>query len=300
MNTSRRRGSPTKCYLLPALYIHAEASNFSRRQSEYRRASNANAPLAASQGNQEDVRFNTSPYASQILTVAALSAACFGLYATVTFPPIIVTAPRIGGGTVVCRGEACAGVLQSLQETGGSKGGDQSDHENPTEDIPVNPAALCANLNANKPSNCSLSNPPPSPGITVPGQAAWSANGCGTGGAAEWFHEKILSYGFGDVYSGNLDAPYPGISFLAACNSHDACWGGANDRTWCDIIFEESMESACNSISNTSGWGSCRGLASAYHAAVSSDPATNNYNETVAERSCALWASDMRENGCTP
>ena len=298
MNTSRRRGSPTKCYLLPALYIHAEASNFSRRQSEYRRASNANAPLAASQGNQEDVRFNTSPYASQILTVAALSAACFGLYPTVTFPPIIVTAPRIGGGTVVCRGEACAGVLQSLQETGGSKGGDQSDHENPTEDIPVNPAALCANLNANKPSNCILSNPPPSPGITVPGRPPYQTNGCGTGKIANLFLDLALTISTKPYYSGDFQSPYPGISFRAACDGHNQCWGSGGDKNVCDFNFRSEMISACGGESASNN--NCLGFSGLYHGAVSNTGAAlSTYNSVQQDRSCALWASDMRENGCS-
>ena len=235
----------------------------------------------------------------KFLTVAALSAACFGLYATVTFPPIIVTAPRIGGGTVVCRGEACAGVLQSLQETGGSKGGDQSDHENPTEDIPVNPAALCANLNANKPSNCSLSNPPSSPGITVPGQPAWSANGCGTGGIGSWFQDAILEVVTSQSYSGDIHAPYPGVSFRTACDAHDACWASGALRAECDNTFRDSTQAACSIVSSPAGRSTCSGFGSLYHGAVTTTNGSHNaYSTSSNNRECALWASDMRENNC--
>lgn len=235
----------------------------------------------------------------KFLTVAALSAACFGLYATVTFPPIIVTAPRIGGGTVVCRGEACAGVLQSLQETGGSKGGDQSDHENPTEDIPVNPAALCANLNANKPSNCSLSNPPPSPGITVPGQTPWAPNGCGTGGIGSWFQDAILEIANSQSYSGDIHEPYAGVSFRAACDAHDACWASGGGRGQCDLAFWNQTLSACTHLSNNNALNTCTGFANGYHYAVSTTNGSHSaYATSTANRQCALWSSDMRENGC--
>lgn len=297
MNTSRRRGSPTKCYLLPALYIHAEASNFSRRQSEYRRASNANAPLAASQGNQEDVRFNTSPYASQILTVAALSAACFGLYATVTLPPVVATTPRIGGGEVICRGIKCADVLGSMQEA--LPPYPTQDDSMPAGDVAIDGNAFCQNLNQNKPSGCSLGNPPPSPGITVPGQAAWSANGCGTGGIGSWFQDAILEVATSQSYSGDIHAPYPGVSFRAACDTHDACWASGGGRGQCDLAFWNQTLSACTHLSNTDALNTCNGFANGYHFAVSTTNGSHSaYATSTANRQCALWGSDMRENGC--
>lgn len=239
--------------------------------------------------------------ASRRTTVALIGMGLFcslALQATTTLPPVVVTAPRVGGGEIICRGMQCADVLGGMQEA--LPPYPTQDDQMPQGDVAIDGNAFCQYLNQNKPSGCSLNSPPASPGITVPGQTAWAPNGCGTGPTQNWFLEKIVSYGFGDVYSGSLNAPYPGVSFLSACNNHDECWGTASDRRWCDISFRDSMVTACDAISNTSGWGSCQGLASAYHAAVSGDHATSNYNESAADRSCALWASDMRENGCTP
>src|SRR5690606_13153660 len=101
------------------------------------------------------------------------------------------------------------------------------------------------NLNARKPSGCSANNPPPSPGVDVPGQSAWQPNGCGTGGIGTWFQDAILEVVASQSYSGNIHAPYPGISFRSACDAHDQCWAAGGVRHVCDNNFRDSMESAC-------------------------------------------------------
>lgn len=104
-----------------------------------------------------------------------------GAYAQTTLPPVVVTAPRIGGGTIVCRGEACAMVIAQLRQTAIDELLRMQRPVPLPEDIPLSKSKVCSKLKADKPSNCSFSSPPSSPGISVPGQPAWQPNGCGTG-----------------------------------------------------------------------------------------------------------------------
>src|SRR5690606_3955662 len=78
---------------------------------------------------------------------------------------------------------------------------------------------FCQNLKSKKPSGCSASNPPSVPGF----DPSWEPNGCGTGGLANWIADRILSSAYTDSYSGEINAPFVGVSFLAACNAHDRC-----------------------------------------------------------------------------
>lgn len=167
------------------------------------------------------------------------------------------------------------------------------------EDIPVDKAKFCPRLNAKRPANCDLANPPPSPGIDVPGQPAWQPNGCGTGGIGGWFQNFVLQRIAGDSYSGNLNSPYSGVSFEGACNSHDQCWAGGGARYQCDNSFSASMLSACSGVSSSQGASTCTGFANLYHGAVTTTNGSHSaYATSTQNRVCAIWASDMRENGC--
>jgi len=149
------------------------------------------------------------------------------------------------------------------------------------------------------PTYCNLSSPPPSPGINISGQPTWQPNGCGTGGIGSWFQDFILERVAGQSYSGNLDSPYVGVSFKGACDSHEQCWAMGGNRTTCDINFRNSMNSACSQLSDSGAQGNCSGFASLYHGAVSTtDGSHGAYATSTANRACAVWANDMRENGC--
>lgn len=218
---------------------------------------------------------------------------------TTDFPKMVVVGERQEDGEpLVCSSGYC---FDSAQEEAALAFMEWKKvySELPQDDPPLNGERFCQLLAAKQPQGCSLSEPPASPGIPVPGQAAWQPNGCGTSPTSNWLLSHIVELGYDSVFTGNLNAPYPGVSFEGACNAHDACWGSAYDRTWCDINFQNDMNDACEVISSTSGWGECRGLSSAYHAAVSTDQAGAHYQATVAERTCALWALDMRENECS-
>lgn len=216
-----------------------------------------------------------------------------------TLPAVVVTAPRVGGGTIICRGMGCAGVILAMQE---EKQQYYMTMQLPTpllEDIELSPAQFCAKLKVRRPANCNLSSPPSSPGITVPGMAAWQPNGCGTGGIGDWFQDFILERIAGQAYSGNLNAPYAGVSFQGACDSHDQCWASGKNRATCDVAFQSSMNTGCSQLSDSNAQGTCTGFASLYHGAVSVTNGSNNaYASSTANRACAVWANDMRGNSC--
>lgn len=135
---------------------------------------------------------------------------------------MIVEGVRIDGRTVLCTGTQCADVLRGLQIAALAEPLPYEDTLPDTEPA-VDGEAFCENLSDARPSGCSASNPPPSPGITVPGRQPWQANGCGTGGFANLFVDAILTLSANTHYSGNLDAPFAGVSFRGACDGHDQC-----------------------------------------------------------------------------
>lgn len=225
----------------------------------------------------------------------SLSVVCYGIYAqSTTLPPVVVTGYRVDGTTVVCRGYDCADALFQTPRTPFD-----ADVASISDQGGVDGQQFCQNLSAKKPSNCNLNNPPPSPGINVPGQAAWQPNGCGTGGIGTWFQDAILEVVTSQSYSGDIHAPYAGVSFRGACDAHDQCWASGSVRNVCDSTFRSSMSSACSVVSTSAGRGTCEGFASLYHGAVSvTNGAHSAYASSTAKRACALWASDMRENSC--
>ncbi len=169
----------------------------------------------------------------------------------------------------------------------------------PQEDLPLNKGRFCQALGAAAPQGCSSSNPPPSPGIVVPGQAAYQPNGCGTSFPSNVFQSVVLSMIASNSYTNNINAPYPGISFRASCDAHDRCWAGGGERAACDNTFRQSTLGACEAVADAAGRNTCNGFSGAYHFAV----ATSNqghaaYASSTAKRECALWSRDMRENDC--
>jgi len=222
---------------------------------------------------------------------------CFSAYSqTVTLPPVKVTAPRAGGGQFSCFGAACAGAVSGESFAAQERFLEVHDRY-PDEPLEFDQDRVCRAMRASRPSNCNYGSPPSVPGCS-PG---WVANGCGTGPRANWFLDRALSQSNSSTYSGNLDAPFSGVSFLAACNSHDACWGSAMHRGTCDIQFRGAMESACSGQSSPDSYNVCMGYAGMYHGAVSTTNGSNEaYAKAVGENSCAAWVYDMKTIGCSP
>lgn len=111
------------------------------------------------------------------------------------------------------------------------------------------------------------------------------------------FADAFLEVAARPTYSSDFQAPYPGVSFRAACDAHDLCWASGGARGVCDVNFRMDMEVACGGAHPSNN--ACLGFQGIYHFAVANTgPANTTYNNSLAERSCALWASDVRENNC--
>jgi len=205
-----------------------------------------------------------------------------------TLPGIIVIGQRSDGGNIVCRGKSCADVLRSLQ----NPVVDQYQAYASEEDHGVDSFKFCKALRAAKPANCNASSPPPSPALS----GNWQPTGCGTGRLSRTFLDFALERAASNSYSGEIDAPSPGVSFLAACNSHDLCYATAGGKDSCDLAFRDNMLSACRAAGNSAN---CQGWASTYHGAVSTmNAAQSAYKSSSEQRACALWSHDVTENGC--
>jgi len=193
-------------------------------------------------------------------------------------------------GFVVCLGSACA---LALSEVSGRYEELSMERTLEPETEPTR-EQFCSALMSKRPKGCDADNPPSTPGL----DPAWQPNGCGTGGASNFILDTVVHLGFGDYYSGDLDRPYR-VSFKAACDAHDGCWGIAGDRATCDNNFDSSMRSACGTLTGERAASICRGFAGAYMAAVTaSDIGNDNYANAVSQRHCALWAHDMKANRC--
>lgn len=208
-------------------------------------------------------------------------------FASADFDGVEVVGRRIGSESfVVCRGSACTQFLQSLTALGF--------YEHLTEDFPIGDAGdtlFCAGLRAGKPSSCG-NQEPRLPGYT-PG---WVGNGCGSEYGGE-FEEQITNTLLSQYsqYTGYVDAPLEGFSFLNVCNSHDECWGLGNDFQTCNVQFDTALTNLCD------GNAVCLGMRGAYTFAVGTTIAQNNYNSDQQQRACALtgWFRDMQANNCS-
>lgn len=193
----------------------------------------------------------------------------------------------VPGSSIKCEGYICEEVLKTLT------GPDLSNPEpllGGTDGI-VNKDQFCENLKLGKPAGCDANNPPSSPGI----DPNWVGNGCGDGTFKMVFAEAALTFSL-PAYTGNLDQPLPGVSFFAACQAHDQCYGMAPAKSWCDDYFHNRMYDAC-AAANPSYRSGCQGLADLFkHVVVAGGKSA--HDAAQQNRMCAAWAKDMEENQC--
>lgn len=232
-----------------------------------------------------------------ILASTILSSLLFSAHSQpVALPPVLVTAPRAGGGDFKCTGTACSNAVNQESLSAHQRFLEENDRY-PDEPLELDTTKVCRSMREGKPANCNYGSPPSVPGF----DAAWTANGCGTGPRSNWFLSKVLSYASSSTYSGDLNAPFPGVSFLEACNSHDACWGSAQHRGTCDTQFRHAMESGCQGLSSPDSYNICTGYAGLYHGAVATTNESNDaYAQSISANACAAWVHDMKANGCNP
>ncbi len=213
-------------------------------------------------------------------------------------PPVVVTAPRQGGGTVVCYGMDCAGILGQLSW--------QPPYlpnvDSLPEDTGVDGEEFCDQLSDQRPDGCEASgaNVPWAPGINTSPEiyAAMYANGCGDGSLA--FHAANLWAGqtIGG-YTGNPDEPLPGLVIRDVCNLHDACYAGNGSKPACDAAFGSALEArlASQYVPGSAAYQFASDVVSAYSAAVGL-LGTSAFENAASAYRCAVWNANMDANQC--
>lgn len=232
-----------------------------------------------------------------ILTVLFIAGVTLA-QSTPILPPVVVTAPRVSGGNVLCRGTACADIIANMQ----SNPPFVIDHMPPIDEVPVDQTLFCAALQGTKPAGCLASYNPPTPGFGMNNAqyAASHANGCGDGGIATYALAAI-GPGVSPVFSGNLDTPFVGtsLSFRNACNEHDTCYASESSRGSCDVAFGTALTGVCGNTfsSGSANHLTCTGFRDVMSGAVIIAGQTA-YAAAQTNRACAFWHSDMEANQC--
>lgn len=155
---------------------------------------------------------------------------------------------------------------------------------------------FCKLLGEKIPQGCSSSEAPVVPGSQF---GPWRGNGCGASSWSNWTFSAIEALGQTLIgnFSGNINAPFPGVSFEQPCNAHDGCYASISQRWQCDSAFNDSMRSACAASLLSEPLEMCNQFASAYHAAVGLG-GEDAYNAGQTALQCAVWHREMDQNLC--
>ena len=208
-------------------------------------------------------------------------------------PPVRAVASSLGDN-IVCYGYDCAGVLDSMA-INWQMAMAYDIQSIASEDFVADKAEFCRTLKGVKPASCSYSSPPSAPD-TDPN---WQPNGCGNTAGVQLAMNIGINVIVPNQFSGDYDSPYAGVSFTAACDTHDKCYGLGFDKANCDLDFRETMITKCSAAA--ADYNVCVGLAGIYHGAVASTGAGQDaYNQAENEHICAVWIKDMKVNGCSP
>lgn len=205
-------------------------------------------------------------------------------------PPVLETVVVVGTRTTVgCRGVDCTSVVSAMRELPPLFIPSWEDQIEP--DTSLDYREFCDRLDRARPAGCGLY-PRPTPGLDL----SWRPNGCGVGGLTNVLATaalEVYSAIDGIPFSGDLDEPYPGRSFLAACNDHDRCWAAGESRISCDENFRVATVQACGGVAD------CERYARTYHYGVSrTSTSDETYAASIATRRCAVWHRDMNDNEC--
>ncbi len=202
-------------------------------------------------------------------------------------PPIQVVGTRTDGRQVLCRGDACAYVIAALtREITGLL--QQSNNPGDQNEVFLTKDQICTAVKKTKPSGCG-----DKPSVT--GLDGVTGNGCGTGWASRATAWATLASQHGLNFTGNVDAPARGASFLGSCNQHDACYGTqAASQQSCDQSFRGSMSAACSSAADPTV---CGQMASLYHGTVVA-LGTNAYDASALALGCYTYHKNLEDNSC--
>jgi len=205
---------------------------------------------------------------------------------------INVSGVRLSNDWVVsCRGSECKGAADSISDLVRDMLLKQVIEYQEVEEAKTE---LCNVMSNMAPSSCTTFSSPYTSPFLGNGPATWSfpalTNGCGAGGALE-ATLVFLATGI-NGFSGNLNEPLTGISFLSACNSHDMCYATQGGQNSCDTAFLRNLEVICSSYSSQGG---CMDFAYTYRAAVGQDGASAYSNSGLAQQ-CKNFKEDYIKN----
>ncbi|WP_340676885.1 hypothetical protein [Paraglaciecola sp.] len=192
---------------------------------------------------------------------------------------------------VSCRGSECGGAADSL--------GDLVKNMLLRERVEYQEVAeanieLCNIMSNMAPSGCTTFSSPYTSPFLGNGPATWSlpalTNGCGAGGLLETTLTALATGING--FTGNLDQPLTGISFLSACNSHDMCYATQGGQNNCDNVFYDNLKSICSSYSSQGG---CLTFAHTYRTAVG-QAGDGAYSNAGLAQQCKNFKEDYIKN----
>lgn len=216
--------------------------------------------------------------------------------APVTLPAVIVRAPTTTGGAVLCTGSSCADIIDSMRFDNAAELLLYQDQPLSEEDNKIDKKEFCERLKRAKPASSCGSTAPVVPLFS----SGFAGNGCGPsdwGPATRRLAEALGQMAVG-IFSGDLNAPFPGVSFLDSCNRHDACYSTiGTDRGVCDSNFGENMRASCAQTTSGSTYAQCDRIAALYRVAVS-EGGQSSYDQGQAAAACAQWHFDMEQNQC--
>lgn len=227
---------------------------------------------------------------SALLTLTAMVAT--PTFAQTTMPPVVVTAPALPSGNVLCSGNGCALLLLTMQ--------DQIREDLATAEEPLGPDAppiprneFCQRQRAEKPASCPTSGPPAVPFVNIglDTYQAYHTDGCygswegGIAGDLPWDLQPQF----------NPNQPMSNANFGGACSAHDACYAAQLGHSFCNSTFINTLNTICSGLGSASG--QCNRFASAYVSALARSGG-DAYIAHQQNTACALWHHDMEQNQC--
>lgn len=203
---------------------------------------------------------------------------------------IVVTGSRV---KPYCTGSACRQALEDLARDLKAPGGFSTkpgEKPDPVE-IEVTQEQLCKAIKARQPAGCT------SLPVIFSLNGAPAGNGCGSGATDRALGDAALRVLHPFTYTGDIDAPYRNINFLAACNAHDTCYATQGGFATCNTNFQSAVYGACSLAAVVAD---CNSIAANYVTAVNSSIAENIYKQDTAALTCFRYQNDAARNGCTP
>lgn len=211
--------------------------------------------------------------------------------------PMELDGEMIGDESILCTGDGCSALLDSLSRS------HEMDlyllltrpspiDETSTYTLAVSTEQLCERIEESRPEGCSASDSPSVPGF----DANWQPNGCGVGGWRDFLLARLAGISM-PTFTGDLDEPFPGVSFEPACNAHDRCYGVQLPQFQCDDLFHVGMQRACESNTANATRTLCMSTAAIYFGTVAQH-GESAYDAAGQEHACATWHREMEANDC--